>query len=156
MSYASWRLASWPRRNRATRSRPRAEDLARTEKASDSFLKGNHAFWALTASAGLHYRAAQYQQAVELLQQCLNKYPTWDGKVLDWLWLAMAYHRLGKESDARQWLDKATQWFETCSTRMPEETSDGISWHLHDWLEAQVLRREAEALIAGKKDAPKK
>jgi tetratricopeptide (TPR) repeat protein len=124
-----------------------ADDLSRAEKIAATELRANQGFYALTASAGLRYRAGRYQQSLELLHKCLKDYPTWDGRVLNWIWLSMAYHRLGKESEARQWLDKATQWFATNATHMPQATQGGISWHLHDWLEAQVLCREGEALI---------
>jgi tetratricopeptide (TPR) repeat protein len=131
------------------------DNLTRAEAAGALELKGNQRYWALTASAGLHYRAGRYPQAAELLHQCLKDNPTWDGKVLDWLWLALTYHQMGKEGDARQWLDKATRWLDQSPTRIPEQ-SRGIALHLHDWLEAQVLRREAESLIAGKKHPPEK
>jgi tetratricopeptide (TPR) repeat protein len=127
------------------------EDLARAEEMARKELQDNPRFWAVTASAGLHYRAGRYQQAVDLLHKCLKDYPTWDGRVLDWLWLAMAYHRLGKGAEARDWLKKAQQWFDKSPRQMPAATENGISWHLHDWLEAQVLRRDAETLIGGNK-----
>jgi tetratricopeptide (TPR) repeat protein len=129
-------------------------DLTLAEKAAASELKNNRGGWVLTASAGLHYRAGRYPQAAELLHQCLDEYPAWDGKVLDWLWLALTYHQLGKEIDAKQWLHKSTQWLDKHPTLTA--TEDSVLLHLHDWLEAQVLRREAEALITGKNDLPEK
>jgi tetratricopeptide (TPR) repeat protein len=130
------------------------EAVRRAEDAGAAELKNNQRFWALTASAGLHYRAGRYQEASELLHQCLKNNPAWDGKVLNWLWLALTNHQMGKKADAREWLDKATQWLDKCSKRIPLAT-EGIPLHLHDWLEAHVLRREAEALITTKEDRSK-
>jgi tetratricopeptide (TPR) repeat protein len=128
-------------------------DLSLAEKAGAQELRGQRTGWVLNASAGLHYRAGRYQQATELLHQSLHDNPNWDGNVVSWLWLALAYHQLGKDSAARQWLGKATKWLDSYSQRPPAPSS---SLNLHEWLEANVLRREAEALILGKKDGVKK
>ena len=66
--------------------------------------------------------------------------------VLSWLWLALAYHKQGKASEARQWLDKAANWLDQQGGQMPLEISL-MGAHRHNWLEAHVLRREAEELI---------
>jgi WD40 repeat protein/tetratricopeptide (TPR) repeat protein len=74
------------------------------------------------------YRAGRHHQAIA----CLREGIAADGRQdlpQDWLFLAMAYHRLGDRDEARRWLD-----------RLPGlgATSDP---------EVEVLRREAEALI---------
>ena len=66
--------------------------------------------------------------------------------VLNWLWLALAYQKLGKPDEARRWLDKAANWLDQQGGRMPLETSF-MGLHLHNWLEAHVLRQEAKALL---------
>ena len=67
--------------------------------------------------------------------------------VLDWLWLALASQKMGNPSEARRWLDKAANWLDQQGGQMPLETP-AMGSHRHNWLEAQVLRREAEALVA--------
>jgi WD40 repeat protein/serine/threonine protein kinase/tetratricopeptide (TPR) repeat protein len=74
---------------------------------------------------------------------------TADGNPLDWLFLAMAHHRLGHAVEARKWLDKAI-------SRIGQDTQGlqvvASSRPLIDWktrLYYQVLRREAEGLIGG-------
>ena len=71
--------------------------------------------------------------------------------VLNWLWLALAHQRLGKSEEARRWLDKATAWLDQYRDGMPDRADDELGLHLHNWLEAQVLRREAETLLRGQK-----
>jgi hypothetical protein len=66
--------------------------------------------------------------------------------VLNWLWLALAYQQLNNNEEARRWLNKAAGWLAQQS-RMPREASE-MGSHLHNWLEAHVLWREAEMLIA--------
>ena len=43
----------------------------------------------------------------------------------------------------KKWLGKATNWLDQQGGRMPLET-DAIQLHRHNWLEAQILRREVE------------
>jgi hypothetical protein len=66
--------------------------------------------------------------------------------VLNWLWLAIAYQRGDSAAEARLWLDRAARWLDQQGGRMPLETRD-MGLHPHNWLEAHVLRREAESLI---------
>jgi hypothetical protein len=61
--------------------------------------------------------------------------------------LALANHRLGKAEEARRWLNKAQAWLDQYRDGMPAHAEEEFGLHLHNWLEAHVLRREAEALI---------
>jgi tetratricopeptide (TPR) repeat protein len=105
--------------------------------------------WVLTRSGALRYRAGKYKEATMPLQRCLDKYPNWPGRVVNYLWLALAAHKAGEKKEAESWLDKADKWFAQYPTGMPQvggpALHDGIN--LHDWLEAHILRREAERLI---------
>jgi hypothetical protein len=67
--------------------------------------------------------------------------------VLNWLWLALSSQRLGKTEEARRWLDKAQAWLDQYGDGMPARAEEELGLHFHNWLEAHVLRREAEALI---------
>ena len=68
--------------------------------------------------------------------------------VVNWLWLALANQRLGKGEEARRWLNKAQTWLDQYRDGMPARAEEEFGLHLHNWLEAHVLRREAEALIS--------
>jgi hypothetical protein len=63
----------------------------------------------------------------------------------DLLFSAMAAHQLGKAEDARRWLAEAQRLIQ------PVPRADNT-----DWLMMDLVRREAEALIAGKNPDPRK
>lgn len=67
--------------------------------------------------------------------------------VLNWLWLALAQQHLGKSEEARRLLDRATEWLDQYPDGMPDRAEAELGLHLHNWLEAQILRREAESII---------
>jgi tetratricopeptide (TPR) repeat protein len=104
-------------------------------------------FWSLTEQGALHYRAGRIREAVALFEQSLRADPKVGKAVLNWLWLALAQQRLGKSEEARRWLGKATTWLDQYRDGMPNRADEELGLHLHNWLEAQVLRREAEALL---------
>jgi hypothetical protein len=88
-----------------------------------------------------------------LFEQSLQADPKPGRAVLNWLWLALANQRLGKGEEARRWLNKARAWLDQYRDGMPASADEEFGLHLHNWLEAHVLRREAEALI--KSEAPR-
>ena len=95
----------------------------------------------------MHYRAGRILQAVALFEQSLRADLKAGRAVLNWLWLALAEQRLGRSVEARRWLDEATAWLDKHRDGMPDRAEEELGLHLHNWLEAHVLRREAEALI---------
>jgi tetratricopeptide (TPR) repeat protein len=105
------------------------------------------AFWSLTEQGALAYRAGRFQQAVSCFEQSLQADTKSGRAVLNWLWLALAHQRLGKAEEARRWLNKAQAWLDQYRDGMPARAEEELGLHLHNWLEAHVLRREAEALI---------
>jgi tetratricopeptide (TPR) repeat protein len=104
-------------------------------------------FWSLTEQGALAYRAGRYQEAVSLFERSLQADSTPGRAVLNWLWLALANQRLGKAEEARRWLGKAQAWLDQYREGMPARAEGELGLHLHNWLEAHVLRREAEALL---------
>jgi hypothetical protein len=66
--------------------------------------------------------------------------------VLNWLWLALAYQKMDKTKEARRWLAKAANWLDQQDGRMSPDLPF-MKLHLHNWLEAHVLRQEVEALL---------
>jgi hypothetical protein len=97
----------------------------------------------------LLYRAGRFGPAGESLREamCRDKGP---GSPEDWLFLAMTEHRLGRNAQARGWLDKARKWIEAAD-REPLKSLDGTSPNMVQRIEVQLLRREMEALLAGAK-----
>ncbi|HEX8201446.1 MAG TPA: tetratricopeptide repeat protein, partial [Isosphaeraceae bacterium] len=99
-----------------------------------------------TLGAALH-RAGRWKEAVDRLEEARALTGDRQGTVWDWLFLAMAHHRLGHSEEARAWLRRGTRWAEREATPAPAEAAPGprLSWHQR--LGLQLLRREAEELI---------
>ena len=92
--------------------------------------------------------AGRYQQAAPLFEQSLRADPKVGRAVLNWLWLAMAYQRLDKAEEARRWMGKAQAWLDQYRDGISARAEEKLGVHFHNWLEAHVLRREAEALLS--------
>jgi serine/threonine-protein kinase len=118
--------------------------------ASKELRESAQQFWSLTEQGALAYRAGRFQDAVLLFERSLRANPKPGAAVLNWLWLSLADERLGKTDDARQWLEKAQQWLDQYRDGMPPNAQAELGLDLHNWLEANVLRREAEALLSSK------
>jgi tetratricopeptide (TPR) repeat protein len=115
--------------------------------AEKELQASTRAFWSLTEQGALAYRAGRFQQVVPLFEQSLEAEHKSGRAVLNWLWLALANQRLGKAEEARRWLEKAQAWLDQYPDGMPARAEEELRLHYHNWLEAHVLRREAEALI---------
>jgi tetratricopeptide (TPR) repeat protein len=134
--------------------------LARAELAASP-----RTYWSLTQRGALLYRAGAFEEAVPLLEQSLKDEPRPGTAILNWLWLALAEQRLGKTEEARRRLDQAARWLDQYPAGLPA-SAEGIllvreaglpasaqellGLHLHNWLEANVLRREAEASLGAR------
>jgi serine/threonine-protein kinase len=124
-------------------------DLSKPHILSRNELLGRNQaeFWALTEMGALEFRTNQPRQAIKYLEKSLVADGRTGRAVLNWLWLALAHHKLGSPIEARRWLDKAVNWLDQQGERMPSE-NHFMGSNLHNWLEAHVLRREAEALLS--------
>ncbi len=125
-----------------------AGDLARATRLSATELSRNAAmFWSLTEKAALLHRAGRSQAALPLLEHRLAADSKPGTQVTTWLWLALAYQRLGRANLAEYWLDKAGRWLDQFPAGMPADGDPRYGLHLHNWLEAHALRKEAESLL---------
>jgi serine/threonine protein kinase/Flp pilus assembly protein TadD len=101
-----------------------------------------------------HYRAGQYDEAIRRLQAALLAQPKWPICLLSYPELAMAHHRLGHQAEARRALGEAAgildRWTEARYAGQGEY-SVNTDWPLPwwDYLECQLLYREAKLLIEG-------
>jgi serine/threonine-protein kinase len=122
-------------------------DFSQPLQLSAKELEGNEAqFWALTEEAALCSWTSRPSEAVRLLERSLAA----DGRpgraVVNWLWLALANQKMGNPTEARRWLDKAAHWLDQQGGQMPVETAT-MGSDRNGWLEAHVLRQEAEARL---------
>jgi tetratricopeptide (TPR) repeat protein len=123
-------------------------DASLPSRLAASELRSNaKEFWSLTEQGALAYRAGRFQESVPLFEQSLQANSKPGAAVLNWLWLALANQRLSKTEEARRWLDKAQAWLDQFGDGMPAGAEQTFELHFHNWLEAHILRREAEALI---------
>jgi tetratricopeptide (TPR) repeat protein len=123
-------------------------DMSLPRRLAEKELEGSaRQFWSLTEQGALAYRAGRFQEAAPFFEQSLQADPRSGSAVLNWLWLAVAKQRLGKAEEARRWLNKAQAWLDQYRDGMPDRAEEELGLHYHNWLEAHVLRHEAEALI---------
>jgi serine/threonine-protein kinase len=106
--------------------------------------------WAAIELGAMMFRKDYPKLALRTLESGLIA----DGRparaVLNWLWLAMCHHKMASPIEARRWLAKATDWLDQQGTQMPLD-AQAMGAHRHNWLEAHILRREAEALLSSAK-----
>lgn len=114
----------------------RATELGMPEL--DRYSENN---WSLTERGALLCRKGQYREAIPILNQSLLSYSRQEECIVSWAWLSLAHLNLGEHDAARMWLDRATPFLDRSATK-PQAI------HLHDWLEAQILRRELETILA--------
>ena len=88
------------------------------------------------------YRAGQFEQALQSLTKA--NVERWRYHELTWFSLALVHYRLGHPDEARQCLDKGIQWLARDGQPSPDQPTKLLP---QDWLEAQLLRREAEELM---------
>jgi tetratricopeptide (TPR) repeat protein len=117
-------------------------DPGEAVRLAERAVKDEATAWYLHALGLAHYRAGQLDLAIEWLQKA-DQSIDWRGRPNNWLVLAMAHHRRGQADDARQWLSRARQ--------------NPVAYvHPHEAMAYQLLRHEAEELVLGAADGPKK
>jgi tetratricopeptide (TPR) repeat protein len=124
------------------------EEATLPARLAEKELQAARQFWSLTEQGALAYRAGRFQEAVAFFEQSLGADATPGRAVVNWVWLALANQRLGKAEEARRWLGKAQEWLDQYRDGMPARAEEELGLHFHNWLEAHVLRREAEALLS--------
>jgi tetratricopeptide (TPR) repeat protein len=104
--------------------------------------------WNLHVLGRAHYRAGEFEQAIEACRRSLEQEPEWPGRILNWLLLAMAGERQGNTDDARKWLTMAVEWHEGLSRAGdPPRPICPPNLYVTDWLEFHVLLTEAKRTV---------
>jgi tetratricopeptide (TPR) repeat protein len=108
--------------------------------------------WFLLARGLAHYRAGEFDQALERLRKSVAPDRALFINAAGLFITAMAHERLGQTTQAREALAKGREILEQEGVPTLESGELGPGWH--DWLNCQILRREAESLIeAGKRQS---
>ena len=121
-------------------------------------IEGAPAFpWWLYTLGAAHYRAGQDEAAIRRLRESLEQGPDWGSRPMNYPLLAMAYHRLGRQDEARQALEEAARAIDGWTAAMYASGQENwvvnqgapgscpIPWW--DLLECQILYREARAVM---------
>jgi eukaryotic-like serine/threonine-protein kinase len=112
-----------------------------TELGMSELDQNADSYWSLTQRAALLCREGRHREALPVLEQSVQSFSKPEQVIITWVWLSRAHLSLGEHDTARLWLDKATAWLDQSNTK-PERI------HLHNWLEAQIILREVETLLA--------
>jgi eukaryotic-like serine/threonine-protein kinase len=92
-------------------------------------------YWLNTLGAAL-YRAGRFDEAIRRMEEGIQLWGGGQGRPADWLFLAMAHHRLGHRDLAHRWLERMRDY-------QPSESPDQFPREL----EIRLLRSEAEAVV---------
>jgi WD40 repeat protein/serine/threonine protein kinase len=112
-----------------------------------SHLENDQSPWACHVAGLADYRAGNYRQAMKRFEASLELgwgdglYPAVDAQ--NWLGLAMCHHQLGQAKPAQTCLNTANELIQS-ATPPPGER---VRVPIPDWVEIQVLQREAVALL---------
>ena len=121
-------------------------DLARR---AEHVVGSEKIHWHLYVAGLAHYRAGQYDQAVERLGESAAMDPNWSARAINYPALAMAYHRLGKADEARQALASAEKAIDGWTEAMVHGPVDAMPIPWFDWLECRHFYQEAKQLLTG-------
>jgi WD40 repeat protein/tetratricopeptide (TPR) repeat protein len=117
-------------------------DPARAVGWANQAVAGYQAPWCVHVLGLAQYRAGQFDQALQSFTKAnVKAWPDWE---LNWFGLALVHHHLGHTDEARSCLDKGIEWLKREGPPRPE--GPGSAYSL-DWLEALLLRQEAEELM---------
>jgi len=122
-------------------------DPARAVQWANQAVANDHSPWCFHVLGLAQYRAGQFDQALQSFTKANVK--TWNYSELNWFGLALVHHHLDHSDEARQCLDKGIQWLERKGPPSPQRSARLLP---QDWIEAQLLRREAEELLKTKRN----
>jgi hypothetical protein len=116
-------------------------------------IANDNTVWATTEIAALSLRGADPgfpgtnpELAIPGFEKCLHADRRPGTAVVSWLWLALAHQEKGESEEARRCFARATNWLDQQTGQAPVETPE-MGSHLHNWLEANVLRKEVESKL---------
>jgi WD40 repeat protein len=122
-------------------------------------LRGNRLVepWYIHHALGLaHYRAGNFQQAIDSCEQSLRDSGASNRHQVNWPVLALAHHRLGQADVARQWFDRTDAWLRRATKEQPACLHLALDDHLADGLELLVLNQEAKRVFESRSIGSKK
>jgi serine/threonine protein kinase len=98
-------------------------------------------YWSLTEQGALLCRQGKHLEAIPVLKRSLGSSSRPEECIITWIWLSRAHMGLREFDTARMWFNKTATYLDQSAGR-PE------ALHIHDWLEAQILCREVQTILA--------
>lgn len=99
--------------------------------------------WSLMEQGAIACRLGRPIDAIPLFQRSIQAQPATGDAIVNWAWLAVAHSALGELDQSQEWLAKVSNWIANIGATKP----DGKVIHLHNWLEAIVIKRELDASL---------
>jgi WD40 repeat protein/tetratricopeptide (TPR) repeat protein/tRNA A-37 threonylcarbamoyl transferase component Bud32 len=100
----------------------------------------------------VQYRTGRFAEAVGSFREAEAKGSR--ERAWDWLFLAMAHHRLGDREKARAYLARAADWIDEAERREQPGEGSRLWYGWSERVEVQALRREAEDLLRQPESPP--
>jgi tetratricopeptide (TPR) repeat protein len=132
-------------------SRKGVVDPAQAIEWAKQALAAHRWAWHLHALGLAYYRAGQFDQALQCFtDSAAGTSGSWQGLIswtwaeLNWFGQALAHHGLGHPNEAQQCLWKGILWLEQ---KAGKDSQQPVALMAPDWLEVQLLRREAEDMM---------
>ena len=108
-------------------------------------VAADRAAWYLHALGLAQLRAGQPEQAIKSFKDSIASKGDWS-HVVNWLGLAIACRQAGKADEARDWWRKSQEWIAKATKELPrDQLTPNI--HPNEWLECQLLSREARTIL---------
>jgi tetratricopeptide (TPR) repeat protein len=126
-----------------------SQPLQLAEKAV-AIKPGEHA--SLNTLGAALYRAKRFEDSIKKFEEAIKVHGQ-GGHASDWLFLAMAHHRLGHMDEAKKWLTEAQHCMDQAAQEKPrgESLFRAVTPSWEQRLELRLIRAEAEALIKDEK-----
>jgi tetratricopeptide (TPR) repeat protein len=129
-------------------------DFAAVERLAQFAVTGtekrNSYTWFAFAKGLTEYRAGRHEEALKWMKLYRPKPDGGQGSAMTFAAMAMAKQRLGRNDEAQESLAKARA---ILAQKQPDPAKGrpyGNSWH--EWLDAQILSREAEKVLLSRSD----
>ena len=126
-------------------------DAAELARRGENLLAVNYVPLNLAIAGMAHLRARDYQKAVDRLSVAIKLGNRSPGGIHQFSYapLALAYHSLGKTTEAGEALTHAQQAIDGWTKEMTNSSVGKMPIHWSDWLMALILYREARTAIRG-------
>jgi WD40 repeat protein/tetratricopeptide (TPR) repeat protein/tRNA A-37 threonylcarbamoyl transferase component Bud32 len=124
-------------------------DLGQAVALAEKAVAASKQYAYLNTLGTVLYRAGRWQDAIARLEEGMKVHGQ-GGNAGDWLFVAMAHHRLGHAAEGRKWLDRAAGWLRQFDAGKINDSFYGSTLSWNHRLELLLFAREVETLIEGK------